>query len=99
MKVTVLDTDHAIKTGLLEGLRDAMAGGESVAQARIWIEPEQGRCDTVPGGHSRCLDVTGMIVWAFTKSPRLLPWALPIGEQDLGTFPDVWQLRSKPQDQ
>lgn len=96
LKISVLDADHAIKTGLLESLRDAIAAGESVAQARIWAKPTEGRWDTVEGGHSRCLDVTGMIVWAFTKSPRLQPWAMPIGEQDLSSYPDVRQLRRVP---
>ncbi|MHA6692475.1 hypothetical protein [Devosia sp. A449] len=98
MKISVLDTDHAIKTGLLESLRDAVSAGESVAQARIWATPTEGRWETVEGGHNRCLDVTGMIVWVFTKSPRLQSWAMPIGEQDLTSYPDPRQLRSKPKE-
>lgn len=98
LKVSVLDPDHAIRTGLLESLRDAVAAGESVAQARIWATPTDGCWATVEGGHSRCLDVTGMIVWAFTKSPRLQPWALPIGDIDLSSYPDPRQLRSRPKE-
>ena len=99
LKISVLDTDHAIETGLLEGLRDAVAAGESVAQARIWTEPADSRWETVQGGHGRCLDVTGMVVWAFTKSPRLQTWALPIGEQELSSYPDPRQLRLAPKKQ
>lgn len=95
--INLSDQDGQIRTGVVESLRDAIAGGFSVAEARIWTKFSDG-WDDARGGHSRSFDVDGMIVWAYSRSPRLQSWALPLGEFDLNTHPDHRQLRRKPQE-
>lgn len=95
LSVRLSDGDGQIRAGIVESMRDAIAAGSSVAEARVWPKIPD-KWDDVEGGHSRSFDIDGMIVWAYSRSPRLQSWALPLGEFDLSTHPDPRQLRRKP---
>ena len=95
LAIQLADTDGLLRAGIVEAMRDAITAGSSVAEARVWPKFAE-NWDAIEGGHSRSFDIDGMIVWAYARSPRLLPWALPIGEWDLAAHPQPSSLRRRP---
>lgn len=97
LQIRLQDKDHSIRTGIIEAMRDAIAAGGNQAEARAFIQRGDA-WEGIEGGHTRTLDIQGMIVWGYTRAPNLPTWALPLGEFDHESYPRPSQLRSKPKE-
>lgn len=97
LQIRLQDADQSIRGGFVEALRDAVTAGGNQADARAFIKPGD-KWDGIEGGHTRTIDIEGIIVWANTRAPNTPGWALPLGEFDLRDYPSPSQLRSKPKE-
>ncbi|WP_187969240.1 hypothetical protein [Aquibium microcysteis] len=91
LRVVLNDPDHSIALALREGMRDALASGETGLEVRCWCTFHEGWAQE----QSQRIDLTGFNIWSNLASPRIAGWQRPISEIDLSDIPDPTKLRSR----
>jgi hypothetical protein len=90
LRVVLNDPGHSIALALREGMRDALASGETGVEIRCWCTFHEGWAQE----QWKRIDVTGFNIWSNLASPQIAGWQRPIGENDLSDIPDPTKLRS-----